>query len=133
MTTAQPKGTPGVNIPLRILVVDDNTDNAYSMSLLLESIGHEVKVAHNGIRALGLAHEFQHDAMFIDIGMPGLDGHDLARRIRAEEWGKDLILVAASGWGQDEDKQRSLEAGFNMHLVKPVELRALEGLLATIK
>ncbi len=122
-----------MSIPLRLIVVDDNPDNSHSMSLLLEALGHEARIAHNGIQALGLAHEFQPDAMIIDIGMPGLDGHDLARRIRAEDWGKDLLLVAASGWGQDEDKQRSLEAGFNMHLVKPVELRTLEGLLATIK
>lgn len=119
-------------LPLRVVVVDDNIDNAYSVSLLLEALGHEAKIAHNGIQALGIAHEFQPDAMIIDIGMPGLDGHDLARRIRAEEWGKDLLLIAASGWGQDEDKQRSLEAGFNLHLVKPVDLRTLETLLATI-
>jgi len=122
-----------LSIPLRLVVVDDNADNAHSLSLLLETLGHETKIAHNGIQALGVAHEFQPDAMIIDIGMPGLDGHDLARRIRAEEWGKDLLLVAASGWGQDEDKQASLEAGFNMHLVKPIELRTLEGLLETIK
>jgi CheY-like chemotaxis protein len=122
-----------VSIPLRLVVVDDNADNAHSLSLLLETLGHEAKIAHNGIQALGIAHQFEPDAMIIDIGMPGLDGLELARRIRAEAWGKDLLLVAASGWGQDEDKQRSREAGFNMHLVKPIELRELEGLLATIK
>ncbi len=122
-----------MSIPLRIVVADDNADTAHSLSLLLEALGHEARIAHNGIQALGIAHEFQPDAMIIDIGMPGLDGHDLARRVRAEEWGKNLLLIAASGWGQDEDKQRSLEAGFNMHLVKPVELKTLEGLLATIK
>jgi CheY-like chemotaxis protein len=127
------QGRNHVTIPLRLVVVDDNTDNAHSLSLLLEALGHESKIAHNGVQALGIAHEFQPDAMIIDIGMPGIDGHDLARRIRAEDWGRDLLLVAASGWGQDEDKQKSLEAGFNMHLVKPVELRTLEGLLATIK
>lgn len=122
-----------MSIPLRIVVADDNVDTAHSLSLLLEALGHEARIAHNGVQALGIAVEFQPDAMIIDIGMPGLDGHDLARRIRAEDWGKELLLIAASGWGQDEDKQKSLEAGFNMHLVKPVELQTLEGLLATIK
>lgn len=122
-----------MSIPLRVVVADDNVDTAHSLSLLLEALGHEARIAHNGIQALGIAHEFQPDAMIIDIGMPGLDGHDLARRIRTEAWGKDLLLIAASGWGQNEDKQRSLEAGFNMHLVKPVELQTLEGLLATIR
>jgi len=121
-----------MKMPLRLVVADDNVDTAHSLSLLLEALGHEAKIAHNGVQALGLAHEFQPDAMIIDIGMPGLDGHDLARRIRAEPWGKELLLIAASGWGQDEDKERSREAGFNLHLVKPVELETLEALLATI-
>jgi len=121
-----------MNMPLRIVVADDNVDTAHSLSLLLESLGHEAKIAHNGVQALGIAHEFQPDAMIIDIGMPGLDGHDLARRIRSESWGEEILLIAASGWGQDEDKQRSREAGFNLHLVKPVELETLQALLATI-
>lgn len=121
-----------MSMPLRIVVADDNVDTAHSLSLLFEALGHETKIAHNGVQALGIAHEFQPDAMVIDIGMPGLDGHDLARRIRTEPWGKEVLLIAASGWGQEEDKEKSREAGFNLHLVKPVELEMLKGLLATI-
>ena len=121
-----------MTMPLRVVVADDNVDTAHSLSLLLEALGHEARIAHNGVQALGIANEFQPDAMIIDIGMPGVDGHDLARRIRAEPWGEEILLIAASGWGEDEDKQKSREAGFNLHLVKPVELDTLQALLATI-
>lgn len=117
----------------RIVVADDNADSARSLSLMLETLGHETRTALNGVQALGIAHEFRPDVMILDIGMPGLDGHDLARRIRAEAWGKDILLIACSGWGQSEDKELSREAGFNLHLVKPVELQTLDALLATVR
>lgn len=114
----------------RIVVADDNVDSAQSLSLMLQTLGHETRTSTNGVQALGIAHEFRPDVMILDIGMPGLDGHDLARRIRSEPWGKDILLVAASGWGQTEDKQLSREAGFDLHLVKPIDLQTLEALLA---
>ena len=118
---------------LRIVVADDNPDSAHSLALLVEALGHEAKIAHNGVQALGIAHEFRPHVAMLDIGMPGLDGHDLARRIRAEPWGNDVVLVAVSGWGEPEDKELSREAGFNLHLAKPVELQTLEALLSTIQ
>lgn len=117
----------------RVVVADDNSDAAHSLALLLETLGHQTRIAHNGVQALGIAHEFRPEVVMLDIGMPGLDGHDLARRIRAESWGQDMVLVAVSGWGQDEDKEQGRESGFDHYLVKPVALPTLEALLADIK
>jgi PAS domain S-box-containing protein len=113
----------------RIIVVDDNVDVATALAMLLELSGHEVGIAHDGAEALHLAPRFAPDAMLIDIGMPGMDGHELCRHIRREPWGRDLFLAALTGWGQEEDRRRSAEAGFNAHLVKPVTPDAIERLL----
>ncbi|MEO7391103.1 MAG: ATP-binding protein, partial [Ramlibacter sp.] len=115
----------------RIVVADDNVDAAESLSLMLEMAGHETRTAHDGEEAFRIASEFRPDVMVLDIAMPGLDGHDLARRIRSEAWGNSVLLIAASGWGQNESKQQSRDAGFNHHLVKPIEFDALELLLRT--
>jgi CheY-like chemotaxis protein len=114
---------------LRVLVADDNVDAASSLAMMLDLLGHETRVAHNGRKALAVAGEFRPDAMVLDIAMPQLGGHDVARTIRREPWGGDVLLIAASGWGQDGDKQKSEDAGFDHHLVKPVEIDLLDRLL----
>jgi PAS domain S-box-containing protein len=114
----------------RILVADDNVDAAESLSMLLSLLGHETRTAHDGEQAFALARDFRPDVMVLDVAMPRLSGHEVARRVRAEDWGKTVLLIAASGWGQEVDKRRSLEAGFDCHLVKPVESATLEKLLA---
>jgi PAS domain S-box-containing protein len=113
----------------RILVVDDNEDSALSLAMMLQCMGNETATAHNGFDALKLAPTFRPQLIFLDIGMPKLNGHETARRIRQEPWGRDTVLVALTGWGQEEDKRRSEEAGFNLHIVKPVDLGVLEKLL----
>jgi CheY-like chemotaxis protein len=117
----------------RILVVDDNIDSAESMAMMLELSGHDVAIAHDGLRGIELAKEFQPDVALLDIGMPKLDGYQAARSIRQESWGKGMMLVALTGWGQQEDKRRSREAGFDAHLVKPIDFGALEELVASGK
>lgn len=126
-----PAGEPAPAPPRRrrIVVADDNTDAADSLSLLLQMAGHEIRIARDGAEALAIARQFQPDTMVLDIAMPGLDGLELARHIRAEPWGRPVLLIAASGWGQAVDKARSREAGFDHHLVKPVAFAALETLL----
>jgi CheY-like chemotaxis protein len=114
----------------RILVVDDNRDSADSLAMLLKLSGHEVRVAHDGLKAVEAAATFQPDVILLDIGLPGLNGYEAARRIREQQRDKDLILVALTGWGQEEDRRRSEEAGFHAHIVKPVDFAALTRLLA---
>jgi CheY-like chemotaxis protein len=114
----------------RILVADDNRDAAESLSMLLEQAGHEVRVAHTGRSAFSLAQSFRPDAALLDIGMPDLSGYEVAQRLRQEPWGRGMQLIALTGWGQDTDRQRALEAGFDFHLTKPVDLDALESLLS---
>lgn len=114
----------------RILVVDDNKDSADSLAMLLRLKGNEIRTAHDGLEAVTVAETFHPALVLLDIGLPKLNGYDVARRIRQQPWGRDVMLVALTGWGQDEDRRRSKEAGFNFHIVKPVELSALESLLA---
>jgi PAS domain S-box-containing protein len=115
----------------RILVVDDNHDAAESLAMLLGMLGHDVRSAHDGLAAVETAEAFQPRVVLLDIGLPGLNGHDVARRIR-EQRGDDVVLVALTGWGQEEDRRRSREAGFDHHLTKPVEFGALTKLLADL-
>jgi len=114
----------------RILVVDDFEDSAESLALLLRRMGHEVQTASSGAQAIEAARALRPDVVLLDIGMPGLDGYEACRRIRAEAWGAGILLVAVTGWGQAEDRRRSQEAGFDGHLVKPIDPRALAVLLA---
>jgi CheY-like chemotaxis protein len=116
----------------RILVADDNVDAAESMRLLLEMLGNTVSTANDGIQAVDVAEAFRPELILLDIGMPRLNGYDACRQIRERDWGKSALIVAMTGWGQDEDKRRSLEIGFDQHLVKPVDPEALEKLLATL-
>jgi signal transduction histidine kinase len=110
-------------MPIRrnILIADDNQDALESLALMLRMEGHEVVCASDGEEALALAGQKRPEIVVLDVGMPKLDGCEVARRIRAEAWGRDAILVALTGWGQDVDRRRSREAGFDMHLVKPVD------------
>jgi CheY-like chemotaxis protein/two-component sensor histidine kinase len=115
---------------LNILIVDDNEDGAKSLAMLLELRGHRAHTAHDGFEAIEAAERLRPDAVLLDIGLPKLNGFDVCRHIRQQAWGKDVVLIALTGWGQDEDRQRSTEAGFDAHLVKPVDHEALMGLLS---
>jgi signal transduction histidine kinase/CheY-like chemotaxis protein len=127
LATRQPgsatAGSAASAVPVRrrILVADDNRDAADSLSMLLELAGHEVRVAYLGRDAINLAREFQPDTALLDIGMPDLTGYEVARDLRDEPWGGQLQLIALTGWGQEEDRRLAMEAGFDHHLVKPVD------------
>jgi CheY-like chemotaxis protein len=114
----------------RILVVDDNNDGAKSLALLLQAMGHDARTVHDGLEAVEAAAEFRPEVVLLDIGLPRLNGYEVARRIRAQPWSASMVLIAQTGWGQEEDQRRSKEAGFNFHLVKPVDPTDLEKLLA---
>jgi signal transduction histidine kinase len=114
----------------RILVADDNRDAAESLAMLLEMAGHEVRVAHLGRAALSAAQAFRPDTALLDIGMPDLSGYEVAESLRREPWAADIRLIALTGWGQESDRRRALEAGFDHHLIKPVDLDQLTALVA---
>jgi PAS domain S-box-containing protein len=116
----------------RILVADDNADSVATLSLMLEAMGHEVRVAHDGVETVAMAESFRPDAILMDIGMPGLNGFDACARIRERPWARDVFITALTGWGQDEDKVRSRAAGFDRHLVKPVEPAMLERMILAL-
>lgn len=131
-TTADAATTPAVPSSVsrrRVLVVDDNDDAADSLGQLLAMMGHEVRTAYDGEAGVALAEAFRPDVVLCDIGMPRVNGLTAARRIRATPWGRDTLLVALTGWGHEADRQRSAEAGFDLHLVKPVDVAALTPLL----
>lgn len=115
----------GASGALRILVADDSEDAAESLAMLLEFEGHTATVAHDGEEALAMAANEPPDVAILDIGMPGTSGYEVARRIRAQPWGRAMLLVAATGWGQEEDRRRALEAGFDRHLTKPMDATEL--------
>ena len=129
--TASPPAN-GAAARRKILVVDDNADAAESLAALLSISGHDTRMAHDGHEALQQAERFHPDIVFLDIGMPTLDGHETAKLIRRQPWGKDMVLVALTGWGQSEDRRRSKDAGFNHHLVKPADPAVVEKLLSSI-
>jgi signal transduction histidine kinase len=116
--------------PRRILVTDDNRDAAKSLALLLQYNGHEVETAHDGRQAIAKAEVWRPDVMLLDLGMPEMNGYDVCRSIRQTAWGKGIRIVALTGWGQDQDRRNTREAGFDAHLVKPVDLLALRDALA---
>jgi two-component system, sensor histidine kinase len=113
----------------RILIVDDSRDGGESLAMLLRVLGAEVALAHSGRKALECVEDFKPDVVLLDIGMPGMDGYEVARRIRANPASRHISLIALTGWGQDEDRKRSVAAGFNHHLVKPADLEQLRQLL----
>jgi CheY-like chemotaxis protein len=114
----------------RILGADDNRDAADSLGLLLQLSGNAVRIAYGSQEALRLADEFRPDTALLDIGMPEMNGCDLARSLRGQAWGERILLIAVTGWGQEEDRRRTREAGFDAHLVKPVDHAVLLRLLA---
>jgi signal transduction histidine kinase/ActR/RegA family two-component response regulator len=115
----------------RILVADDNRESAESLKLMLELMGSEVHTAHDGQQSLALLEKLRPEVAILDIGMPRLNGYEVARRIRSQPWGHNVLLIALTGWGQESDKLRSEQAGFDHHLVKPVDPAQLEKLLQT--
>jgi CheY-like chemotaxis protein len=118
--------------PRRILVVDDNADGADMLAMLLKLEGHEVETALSGLEALERAPSFRPDVAILDIGLPGLDGYEVARRIRASESGVAIRLIAITGYGRQSDRERAREAGFAAHLVKPAEFSELQRVLAEV-
>ena len=115
--------------PRRIVIADDNEDSAQSFAMLLSFSGHEVKVAHDGAEALDAVRNFRPDVAFLDIGMPVLTGYEVAQAVRAEPWGNEVTLIAVTGWGQPDDKQRAHTAGFDCHQVKPIDPDVVDRLL----
>ena len=116
----------------RVLIVDDNADGAESLSMLLSFAGHETHVANDGLEAIGTAERLRPDAILLDIGLPGLNGYEVCRRIREQPWGRELFMVALTGWGQDDDRISSKAAGFDEHIVKPADEEVLLRLLASL-
>jgi CheY-like chemotaxis protein len=116
----------------RVLVVDDLRDAADSLTALLRTLGHEVHVAYDGEAAIAAAESHRPDTVLLDLGMPKLNGYETCRLIRAQPWGKSICIVALTGWGQEADRQRTTQAGFNHHLVKPVDTADLMELLAPV-
>src|SRR5262245_24483107 len=117
---------------IRVLIVDDNKDAATSLSRLLSALGKETRVTYDGLSAVAAAAEFRPDVAFLDLGMPGMDGIETARRLREQPEGKACILIALTGWGDKEDRARTLNAGFATHLVKPVKVNELEATLKSL-
>ena len=121
--------TEAPGVPCRVLVVDDNRDAATSLAAMLRLSGSEVETAHDGLQALRIAERFRPSLVLLDIGMPGMSGFEVARKIRSKPWGASVRLVAQTGWGQEEDRQRAREAGFDVHLTKPVDYSSLMQLM----
>jgi len=121
-----------IAVERRILVVDDNLDSAESMAMFLRIMGHEVRTAHDGLAAIEVAEEFQPEVILLDVGLPGINGYKVAQQIK-ERRGADVVLIAVTGWGQEEDRRRSKEAGFDYHLTKPIEFDHLTKLLKELK
>src|SRR6185369_12645763 len=116
----------------RVLIVDDNQDSADSLSMLLEITGNKTFQAHDGVEALEAVEKYRPEVILLDIGLPKLDGHEVCRRVREKPWGRDIVIIALTGWGQDDDRRKSEEAGFNGHLVKPVDYDQLLELLGEL-
>jgi CheY-like chemotaxis protein len=117
----------------RLLVVDDNADSAATLATLLRLEGHEVQVARDGISALDMASSYGPEMVLLDLGMPGMDGYEVARRLRQQPGMENVVLAALTGWGNQEDRRRTAEAGFDHHLVKPIELSVLENLISQLR
>ena len=116
----------------RVLIVDDNIDSADSLAMLLEITGNKTYMAHDGVEAVEAIEKYRPEVVLLDIGLPKLDGHEVCRRVREQPWGKDIVMIALTGWGQEDDRRRSEEAGFNGHLVKPVDYDKLLELLSSL-
>jgi CheY-like chemotaxis protein len=115
-----------------VLIVDDNRDSAESLAMLLEITGNKTYMAHDGVEAVEAIEKYRPEVVLLDIGLPRLDGHEVCRRVREQHWGKDIVVIALTGWGQEDDRRKSEEAGFNGHLVKPVDYDKLLELLSSV-
>jgi signal transduction histidine kinase/CheY-like chemotaxis protein len=124
--------SPHPAVSRRILVVDDNEDSAESLSVLLRLNGHLVESAHDGRHALEAAERFRPDVILLDLGMPGMNGYEVCHKIRMQPWGGDILLIAQTGWGQDQDRQRTKDVGFDGHLTKPIDHDQLEKILTDL-
>ena len=116
----------------RILIVDDNRDSADSLAMLMQMTNNEAFLAHDGVEAVEAIEKHRPEVVLLDIGLPKLDGHEVCRRVLQQPWGKDIVIIALSSWGQEDDRRKSQEAGFNGHLVKPVDYDELLDLLTTL-
>ncbi|MGH9371092.1 MAG: response regulator [Vicinamibacterales bacterium] len=116
----------------RVLIADDNIDAAESLQLWLQMAGHEVHIAHDGTDALAAAESLRPEIVVLDLGMPGMNGFDVARRIRQTRWGREMVLIALTGWGQEEDRRQTTAAGFDHHVTKPVPPDDIEELIRTV-
>jgi CheY-like chemotaxis protein/two-component sensor histidine kinase len=128
----EPARVPNLTTQRRILVVDDNRDSATTLAMLLRMNGNDTRTAHDGMEAVEVANDFRPEVVLLDIGLPRLNGYEVAQRIRNEKWAEKVVLVALTGWGQEEDRQKSRAAGFNAHLVKPLDHTALAVLLSEL-
>jgi len=130
---AQSSMTPHLDVQTRsrVVIIDDNQDAATTMSMLVEKLGGSARVAHDATNGLQAVQDFRPDLVFLDIGMPGMDGYEVCRRIRQWPSQKHVVIVAVTGWGQSSDKQRALDAGFDAHITKPVDPATLARLLAS--
>ena len=132
-STSSPKVTVEPTGPsLRVLVVDDNVDAAELLGILLKKAGHDFRMTHDGLTALEAALDYRPNVVLLDIGLPGIDGYEVAKRLRQQPDFSNIVLVAMTGYAQDADKLRSQEAGFNHHLVKPYHFRQVKEILATV-
>ena len=129
---SQPETAVGSSPERRILIVDDNRDSADSLAMLLEITNNKTYMAHDGVEALEAMEKYRPEVVLLDIGLPRLDGHEVCRRIREQPWGKNIVIIALTGWGQEDDRRKSEEAGFNGHLVKPVDYDKLLELLSSL-
>ena len=118
-----------MSVPGRVLVVDDNRDAATTLAMVLRNFGHTVFTAHDGETALRTGEQEEPDAIILDIGMPEMNGYEVAQRVRRTTWGNDVLLLALTGWGQKEDIDRALRSGFDAHLTKPADPEHIEHLL----
>ena len=131
-TVSQERGYLPTTRPFRMVIVEDNFLAARSTQMLLKELGHETEIAHNGIQAIALVEQFRPEVVLCDLGLPGIDGYEVVRRLRHCSDLPELHLISTSGYGQEEDKQRALEAGFDAHLVKPIDFRELQRLLSQL-
>lgn len=132
VTTSSPSESQSLTKQLRIVVADDNEDAASMLRVMLGKLGHEVHLGFDGEEAISLGDEHSPNVVILDIGMPRMDGYEAARQIRTRGWGKDAFLIAITGWGQPDDRRQTMDAGFDRHLTKPVQLSALQKVLEEV-
>jgi CheY-like chemotaxis protein len=117
----------------RILIVDDNSDAAVSLAMLLTISGNDTHTAHDGVEAVNAFEQYRPEVILLDLGLPKLSGHEVCRRIRERPGGGDVVIIALTGWGQESDRRKSQDAGFDGHLVKPIDYGALMDLLRSVE